>query len=180
MGITIHYSGRARSHDDLSQILDIATRFAAEREWMFAIFEDPLGEYEDFDPESPDFKEREGPYRGIVIRPHKNCEPVRLTFTPQHELTAFTKTQFAPFDIHADIVKLLRAIEPHMAEFTVIDESGFWESGDEAAARKAFAELDAVLDAMDEELKRGIPLEIDYSNLMGEDDDGNLADDQHD
>lgn len=155
MGITIHYSGRAKSWDALSQILSTAQLFCAEREWMFAIYDDPLGVMEDRDKDDPGYIDHDGPFRGIVIRPHPKCEPVRLDFSTANELSGCTKTQFAPFRIHIEIVKLLREIEPFMAEFVVIDESGLWETGDEAAARKRFKFLDAAIESVADELQAG-------------------------
>jgi hypothetical protein len=154
MGITIHYSGRARSADALSEILKTAQMFAAGRGWHFAIYEDPFGVMDDRDKDDPGWLEHGGPYRGIVIRPHRLCESVRLDFTIVHELRpAFTKTQFAPFGVHKGVVALLRAVEPHMERFEVMDESGLWETGDEAAARSRFEALGRVLDGLADALR---------------------------
>lgn len=158
MGTTIHYSGRAKDHKSFSQLMNTAQMFAAEREWMFAMFDDPLGHLEDRDPddsqvpgyisESERYENLHLPARGLVLRPHRKCEPVRLTFNSNHELDAFTKTQFAPFTVHVEIIRLLREIEPFMERLTVIDESGLWESGDEADAKARFDALGSAIDAM--------------------------------
>ena len=52
MGITIHYSGRAASSDALNQLLTVAQLFAAQRDWMCAMYDDPLGLFEDHEPGS--------------------------------------------------------------------------------------------------------------------------------
>src|SRR5437763_3981891 len=109
MGTTIPYSGRAKNWDAISSILNTAQLFAAQRGWMFAIFDDPLGITDDHNEGDPALLDVGGPFRGIVLRPHRSCEPVRLRFTAQCELLpASTKTQFAPFEIHADVIALLR------------------------------------------------------------------------
>jgi hypothetical protein len=147
MGMSIHYSGRAGSYSAVNDIFRAAQMFCAPREWMFACYDDPLGEMEDRDPDDPGYVERDRPIRGMVIRPHKKCEPVRLEFSVKHELeAASTKTQFAPFRVHVEIVKLLREIEPLLDEFTVTDETQLWETGDEAAAQARFDALRQTLD----------------------------------
>ncbi len=155
MGITIHYSGRALNWDALTQLLDVASMFAAQRGWQFALYDDPLGVMEDRDKDDPGYIEHDGPFRGIVIRPHRKCEPVRLDFSVSNELSASTKTQFAPFEVHVEVVELLRRIEPFMERFSVEDESGLWEDGDEAAARARFEHLGKAIDMMADKLGAG-------------------------
>jgi hypothetical protein len=154
MGITIYYSGRAGGHDAVTEILTAAQVYAAGRGWMFAMYDDPLGAMEDRDRDDPGWVEHEGPYRGIVIRPHRRCEPVRLDFTIDHELRpAFTKTQFAPFGVHKGVLELLRKIEPHMERLEVVDESGLWESGDETQAKSRFELLGRAIDGLADGLR---------------------------
>jgi hypothetical protein len=156
MGITIHYQGRARDSKALDALLNDAFRFAAEREWQATIYDDPLGVYEGRESgERPadDEDDRGAPYRGVVAKPHGKCEPVRLDFSPALELSGFTKTGHAPFRIHCLVVAMLRRIAPYMAEFTVVDETGLWESGDLGAARARFDGSTACLEQLAEELK---------------------------
>ena len=61
---------------------------------------------------------------GIVIRPHPKSEPVRLQFNLAREFAGFTKTRYARFEVHRDVVALLRLIAPYMERFEVIDGSG--------------------------------------------------------
>ncbi len=131
MGVAIHYSGRAKNWDALTRLLSTATQFAAQRGWMCAIYDDPLGVMEDRDHDDPGYIEHDGPFRGVVLRPHRRCDPVRLDFSTANELSGFTRTDGAPFRVHAEITRLLREIGPFMAEFSVIDESGLWDSGDD-------------------------------------------------
>lgn len=153
MGITIHYSGRARGYDAVTAILTAAQMYAAGRGWQFALYDDPFGVMDDHDKDDPGWVEHEAPYRGIVIHPHRKCEPVRLDFGIDHEMRpAFTKTQFAPFGVHKGVVALLRQIGPHMERFEVEDESGLWESGDEDRAKARFELVRRAIDALAEEL----------------------------
>jgi hypothetical protein len=140
MGITIHYSGRASSKAAAQKVMDRAQLFAAQRGWMFAMFDDPMGDEEARDPAKPwegDF-DPDSPTRGIVIRTHPKCEPIRIVFNARNELKAWTKTAYAPFSIHVEIIKLLREIAPLLEDFEVLDEVNLWETGDEAAARARF------------------------------------------
>jgi hypothetical protein len=144
MGITIHYSGRAKSREAIRELMKAAQLFAAERDWMMAMYEDPLGIYEDVDPDDPGYIEEHGPYMGVVLRPHRHSEPVRLQFNLAREFSGFTKTRYAPFEVHREIVALLRLVAPHLESFEVNDESGFWDDGDEDAARPKFATAEEI------------------------------------
>jgi hypothetical protein len=81
---------------------------------------------------------------------------VRLTFNVQHEVEGFTKTQFAPFEVHVEIIELLRLLAPMLEDFEVVDEAGLWESGDVHAARAKHQELGAIISQLDEEDLRRI------------------------
>lgn len=157
MGITIHYSGRASSVEAVGDVFGAAQLYAAAREWMFAIIDDPFGEVEEGGP-NPGFFEspqRENPVRAMVIRPHAMCEAIRLEFNRRHRMEqAFTKTQFAPFEVHLAVVGLLRAIEPHLESLEVVDDSGLWETGDETRARARFAWLGRAIDSFADRLER--------------------------
>lgn len=164
MGMTIHYSGRAKNWDALTRLISAAQMFACEREWMMATLDDPFGHMDDRDKDDPGLVETDDPIRMMVINPGGKCESIRLRFTANCELLpAWTKTQFAPFSVHKEVVALLRAIEPFMAEFNVMDETGYWETGDEAAARAKFDGLGRVIGMMAEGLaEKGLDVETPY------------------
>jgi hypothetical protein len=151
MGITIHYTGRARSAKAIDQLIDAAQVFAVQRHWQFAMYDEPV---HILDPRGEDETgSASGPYRGIIINPHPDCESIWFIFDASNELCGFTKTQFAPFQVHVEILKLLREIEPYMETFEVMDESGLWENGDEAAARDRFRFLDAAIGSFSHALR---------------------------
>ena len=77
---------------------------------------------------------------------------MRLQFDPRFEVSGCTKTQFAPFRIHCEVVALLHAIEPFMERLTVVDEAGLWETGDKAAAARHFKRLGSLIDGLADEL----------------------------
>ncbi len=142
MGANIHYRGRAANCADVEHIMNTAVMFAAEQEWMFAIFDDPMGIMEDLDKDDPGYLEHEGPIRGTVIKAHRDCEAMRLVFNVRHELEGSTKTQSAPFEVHAQLVELLRILTPRFAELEVVDETGLWETGDVTRAKDVFTAVD--------------------------------------
>jgi hypothetical protein len=172
MGITIHYSGRAASHEAMSKAMNHAFVFGAQREWQCAIFEDPLGNYEDIDPENPGLvdEERKGPYAGVVVRPHPKCEPFSLPFSLSREFSGSTKTQYAPFEVHEELIQLLRELEPFLDYLSVVDEAGLWESDDRAAAQAEFKFLDRALDALADGL-RDKGLEVEGPHASSSEDD---------
>jgi hypothetical protein len=69
-----------------------------------------------------------GPARGISLYPHEDCEPLHLEFDGDLFVQDFTKTQFAPPDIHIKVVRLLKTIAPQFACLSVDDEGEFWDS----------------------------------------------------
>lgn len=108
MGITIHYEGSVESKEKLDNIIQTAETYSKQLNWTVKIF-------------------NEGALLGVVIFPHEKCEPVSLIFNKELKLSAFTKTQYAPREIHIEIVKLLYSLKTFFKKLIVFDESGFWD-----------------------------------------------------
>lgn len=157
MGITIHYSGRAKSKAAIDRISHIAMLFAAEREWPCAVIDDPDGEMlrvADGGAIGSSIEEYDRPIHTTVVTPGQGCEAIRLQFGKDLWMHSFTKTQWGPIEFHPQICELLRAIEPYFDELQVVDESDFWTSGDlkllDQKRQELFdacSELEAKLDA---------------------------------
>jgi hypothetical protein len=120
MGVTIHFSGRLRSRADAPRVVEELLDIAQTLDWPHVIIDDA----EDV---------------GISVRPHPECESFLLLFDAQGALRNpvlesdgyFCKTQFAPASVHVALVKLLRHLGKRwFAELTVVDEGGYWETGD--------------------------------------------------
>jgi hypothetical protein len=63
------------------------------------------------------------------------------------------KTQFAPAEVHAGIVKLLRHLKKkYFPDLEVSDEGGYWETGDLDALREKQALLNEKMDLLASEL----------------------------
>ena len=86
---------------------------------------------------------------------------MRLQFNLAREFAGFTKTRYAPFEVHRDVVALLRLTAPYMERFEVIDGSGYWDDGDDDAAREKFAAASA--SALDDD--DGPPPEVDWGGV---------------
>lgn len=158
MGITIHYQGRARDDGAVGRVLDAAEAFARERGWVCQRCDVEDGVVERYDMELEEFVAHRGRVRGIVIVPHKECEPVMIEFTPDRRIQHFTKTQYAPFGVHVAIVELIRRVAPEFAELEVHDEAGLWETGDMEGAERKFVELYGYIKAMREKLEADGPV----------------------
>lgn len=129
MGITIHFEGRLKDEASLEAVLSITKQFCDEQSWPYEPINDShvtlnrvRGE-EDWN--------YEGPVKGIAVEPHENSEPFRLEFDKDLYIQEYTKTQFAPIEIHIELVKLLRRLQPHFENLEVDDEGEFFDADDE-------------------------------------------------
>ena len=93
------------------------------------------------------------PVRGIVIRPHPDCEPIYGQFDSEFFIQDFVKTQFAGANVHIKVVRLLKTIRPLLLDLAVEDEGEFWETEDR---QKLQAHIDNV-NSLIAEMKKGKP-----------------------
>ena len=134
MGVTIHYEGKLRDTAAYTAVISAAEKYAVARGWpaqQFSTSEASLSRVKD--EQDWDYV---GPTKGIELQPHDNCEPVRLEFDENLYIQEYTKTQFAPLQVHIDVVGLLSALAPHFSELSIYDEGEFYESGDELQLRR--------------------------------------------
>ena len=128
MGVTIHFEGRLKNEASLEAVLAETRNFCDEHSWPYESINEPhvklsrVRDEKDWD--------YEGPIRGIAVQPHENSEPLRLEFDEDLYIQEYTKTQFSPIEIHVELVKLLRRLQPHFEHFEIIDEGEFFETGD--------------------------------------------------
>ena len=147
MGITIHYSGKLDAPRVLPELIIAARHFCSQRGWEYQDLDDRvLGKVErrtmthvkneELSNAEIDWTDTivetnifplDDVQRGVLIKPHSECEPVWLIFNQSGELCfylpeqepghywenkfLFTKTQFAPIDIHVAICDLLHLIQ---------------------------------------------------------------------
>ncbi|MDO8926679.1 MAG: hypothetical protein Q7U94_07215 [Sideroxyarcus sp.] len=130
MGITIHFEGQLKDETSLDTVLALTRRFCEERSWPFeSINESCITLNRVRDEKDWDYI---GPTKGIVVQPHENSEPFRLEFDKDYYLQEYTKTQFAPIEVHIALVSLLRQLEPHFASLDVVDEGEFYDTNDQS------------------------------------------------
>ena len=161
MGVTIHFEGQLSGEDAYSAVISLAEVFASAHGWEAQHFTSPQASLSRVrDERDWDYF---GPTKGIELRPHANSEPVRFEFDETLYIQEYTKTQFAPLQVHVAIVDLLSKLEPHFLELKVYDEGDFYESGDELQLRKHMDRCNDVLQehlAKDQSLKgAGAPVE---------------------
>jgi hypothetical protein len=106
-GITIHYSGTAKSPGAVKAILHHAAAFGRQHHWKIKMVSG-----------------------GLVLYPAPWCEPLDIVFEGTKLKPDFVKTQFAGPRVHRDIVQLLRQIQPMAAKLNVDDEGKYWETSD--------------------------------------------------
>lgn len=128
MGITIHFSGKLRSIDEMGAIRSIADKWA--KRWKCEVFtiDDPWKEL--IRVRNGEVCMYESPVIGILLHPHPDSESLVFEFDSDLYMEFFCKTQFAPVQTHVDICDMLKEIEPHFEQFSVNDEGGYWETGD--------------------------------------------------
>jgi len=169
MGITIHYSGKLDDPRVLPDLLTAARHFCFQRKWKYIDVDDRiLGTVERWIPSDDEqVRTKESPIdntmRGIIIQPHPESESVFLTFNQDGELCfympepepghfwenklLFTKTQFAPLDVHISICELLRLVrDKYFPSLRVVDEGEYWDTRDPARLAQNFGKLNEIMD----------------------------------
>jgi len=132
MGITIHYSGKLNNLKDIGKVQTELSDIAKELNWTYTVIDDA-----------------EQQVNGIIIKPHTDSESLSILVNKNLHLISLValslneaneesakfvaiKTQFAPLHVHISVIKLLKYIKKkYVSNLKVIDESDFWNSGDE-------------------------------------------------
>jgi hypothetical protein len=165
MGITIHYSGKLDDPRVLPDLLTTARHFCFQRKWKYFDIDDRIiGKLEDGTPV-------DDVMRGVVIQPHPENESVWLTFNQSGELCFyhadskpsrywkqegnFTKTQFAPIDVHMSICELLHLIrDKYFPGLEVNDEGEYWETGDPSVLADHLGSLNRLMDTLQQQFEK--------------------------
>lgn len=162
MGLTICYSGRFKKGRFLSAMINELKDIAEIYAWDYHPFED---EFPEDSLGSPKFNQK---LYGISLSP-PGCEPLWMCFLSDGRLSSpvqlqlwgnskdeterryltkvFTKTQFAGVETHKVLIHLLKHISSkYFEEFELVDETGYWETGDEELLEERFREMNQLLD----------------------------------
>ena len=147
MGVTVHFEGKLRGEDAYLSLVAAVRSFATQRGWPiqpFEISETLLRRVRD----EKDWDYR-GPTKGIELCPHPSSESIRLEFDDQLYIQEYTKTQFAPVQVHMDLILLLRELAPYFEHLGVFDEGEYFESANERVLK---SHLNRCFEVLDERL----------------------------
>jgi len=157
MGIAIHFSGKLKAKVGLRDLEVIGLRWAKKWKCELTAVDIPLMPM--FRVIDGEIHEHEGPVKGFFLQPHQDCESVRILLDKDLRMDHFCKTQFAPSRIHVEVCSFLRDIGPLFKNFKVIDEGGYWETGDRVELERRLDFLgrmiDKVKEAFEDAEKRG-------------------------
>jgi hypothetical protein len=128
MGVTIHFEGQLKSQRDLALLVEAARETAEKLGWPHrAIAEERAHLARAREEQDWDYV---GPITGIELLPHESSDPLRFEFDSNLYVQEFIKTQFAGPSTHAQVIQLLRTLEPHFESLSVEDEGELWSGGD--------------------------------------------------
>jgi len=163
MGLSIHYSGQFNKNTSLSDLIIEVKDIAEILNWNYKIFQ------EEFSFEAPEDQSYDGQLYGISFTPPE-CETVSICFLSNYRMSSlvhlkfyghsenrsdedllyllFVKTQFAGIAIHKTIIEIFRYLckKEYLINFELIDEGGYWETGDENLLENKFKEYGDLLD----------------------------------
>jgi hypothetical protein len=154
MGITIHYSGRFNPKASLPEMVEEVKDIVIAYEWPYHIFET------EFPVDSLSVPEHNHKLYGISFTPPES-ETVNICFLSNGRISGpaqlnfygnsaneieqeylymqFVKTQFAGWQIHIVIVRLLQYVfKKYLLEVKVNDEGGYWDTHDEDTLKENF------------------------------------------
>jgi hypothetical protein len=145
MGVTIHYEGQLTSEAAYQELVGLVSSIAEAEGWSTEpIASDKVTLQRVRDEKDWDYT---GPVKGIVVYLHEDCDPVRLEFDRDLYLQEFTKTQFGGVEVHIDVLKLLKAIQPFFRSLKVEDEGEWWETKDTQVLREHFDRSQKAIEA---------------------------------
>ncbi|MFC5648689.1 hypothetical protein ACFPYJ_06025 [Paenibacillus solisilvae] len=117
--IIIAYQGIAPSMDKVHEVVAEVQKFSVTHGWQI--------ESNDVD--------------SIVVTPHPKCESISIAYDRKLRFSGFTKTVYAPVEIHHKIVVLFFEIKPLLKKLIIEDSTGYWDSFLEANLKKQIKEI---------------------------------------
>lgn len=162
MGVTIHYGGKLKEASELQSLIEEVRDIALEKGWNHFVFENKF-ENDQFTI-APDLDT----LFGIMITP-KDSEPMCFSFLSDGRMcgiinfnvitinnaidedlafSLFTKTQYAGFEIHKQLIVLLDHISTkYFVDFKCSDEGQYWETRDEDLLKETFKRFGSFIDS---------------------------------
>lgn len=163
MGLSIHYSGsfnaEASLHEMIKEVKDIAEIY----KWHYTVYSN------EFPVNSLGKKSYNQNIYGISFTPPE-CETIDLCFLSNGRMSSAlhlkfygdatnknearylymlsVKTQYAGIETHKLIIHLMKYLAPkYLLDFTLSDEGGYWESGDESLLKEAFKRYNNLIES---------------------------------
>lgn len=130
MGVTIHFEGRLKNAQALSDLLFRVEQIAHANTLLTEQFDNREVQLPRVRNEKPE--DYVGPTKGIVLYLHDQSDPVRLEFDRDLYIQEFVKTQFAGANVHIRLIRILKDLQVFFDTFDVTDEGQYWETEDEA------------------------------------------------
>jgi len=164
MGLSIHYSGKIASPDLLPGLIEEIEDIAKVYSWKYTVYE---RHFPDNTFGKPEYNQNS---YGICFTPHE-CETISIMFLSNGRMSddlhlkffgktktraeseylymLSVKTQFAGVMVHQFIIQLFRYLnKKYFTDFTMKDESGFWETNDEAVLKSNFKKYNELIDGL--------------------------------
>jgi hypothetical protein len=169
MGVTIHYRGTLNNTGLLPQLHSELTDIARVMKWDCQEMDDDWAVEPNARLESGRIVGHLG-LKGVLIQPHNASETLAFLFDRNGVLHSpagmalscegralgdwvSVKTQFAPPDVHARIVGLLKYLKRrYISDLEVTDEGGYWETGNWEALIQKMESINAAMDRLDDAL----------------------------
>lgn len=154
MGLSIHYSGSFKAAASLRAMIEEVKDIAEIYKWKYITYK------EEFPANSVGKPGHDQTIYGISFTP-PNCETICLCFLSNGKISSAShlkfygnaankeeagylyslsvKTQYAGIETHKLIIHLLKYLSAkYLQDFTVNDEGGYWENGDEKLLQDTF------------------------------------------
>lgn len=162
MGLSFHYSGRIANPDNLPDLIDEVVDICKVYKWKYHVFDRQF-------PENAFGKgEHDMRLYGICFTPPES-ETVDVCFLSNGRMSnplllqswgnstvkeekkylyhISVKTHYAGVNIHRNIIQLFRYLnEKYLADFTMSDEGGYWETNNEEVLKENFKRYTDLID----------------------------------
>jgi len=149
MGITIHFEGCLKESNSYDRCLEILKKFIKENSWDYIEIPEKIRTLSRVKNEE-DWDYR-GKTKGIEIQPHPNTDPLRFEIDEDLYLQEYCKTQFAPIEVHIEIIALLKKLENEFENLSVVDEGEYFETKN---IDRLIELIDGCYNAIDEEKEK--------------------------
>ena len=172
MGITIHFNGKIEDLSQIDPLVEELMDISKSMEWEWKLLDHKFSITPESRPSQNNHKtDNDSSFRlkGIVINLHPDCESFCIFFDEKGNLTTpflmelvnegrirkehasvFVKTQFAPPDVHINIINLLKYIKKrYIPGLNVSDEGEYWESEDKENLIKKITFLNKKMDQVE-------------------------------